>query len=74
VSSRGSNPTTQIGAQIRFVMIDRVSTKLRTIHRRWSANLRCRAARQPATVQPTQSAESTTLLAAVTGPNGRTRR
>ncbi|GAA3942049.1 hypothetical protein Aau02nite_80460 [Amorphoplanes auranticolor] len=56
--------------QIRLVMMDAVRAKLRIIHRRCSAKRRCRAIRQPARVQPSQRAASSTLLARVTGPNG----
>jgi hypothetical protein len=70
VSSWGASVTTAIAPQIRLVMIDAVSAKLRIIHRRWSAKRRRRAIRQPVHVQPSQSTASSRLLARLTGPNG----
>ncbi len=70
VSSGGTSNPSAATAHSRLVMIDIVSTTLRTVQRRCSRWRRRRAIRKPVIVHDSQTAARRTLLTRATGPNG----
>jgi len=70
VDSRGTRTMAAAAPQTRFIMIDVVRAKLRTIHLRCSSNARRRAARNPAAVNASHIVASSTSLTRTIGPNG----